>query len=131
MTRFGVLGSWIVGFAIASSFDQMLGLWVFLSSILISTVLVPILIGLYLPAWRRPRAGLLASSFGLVTVLAVNLVIVLLGDFAPADDTYVLTVEWASSTREIWQEHAMLFGIPASGIGFVTGLLMDRGGADT
>jgi SSS family solute:Na+ symporter len=61
----------------------------------------------------------------------VNLVIVMLGGFAPADDTYLLTVEWASSTREIWQEHAMLFGIPASGIGFVTGLLMDRGGADT
>jgi SSS family solute:Na+ symporter len=129
MTRFGVLGSWVVGFAMAVSFEQMLGLWVFLSSILISTVLVPILIGLYLPAWRRPRAGLLASSFGLVTVLGVNLLVVLLGDFTPDEDTFVLTVEWTASTWEIWQEHAMLVGIPASVLGFVAGLLTDRGGA--
>ncbi|MGE4651415.1 MAG: sodium:solute symporter family protein, partial [Myxococcota bacterium] len=49
MTRFGVLASWGVGFLMALSFDQMLGLWVFLASILISTALVPVLLGLYVP----------------------------------------------------------------------------------
>ena len=48
VTRYGVLFSWILGFGIATAFQQMLGLWVFLSSILISSTLVPILSGLYI-----------------------------------------------------------------------------------
>jgi hypothetical protein len=51
----------VIGFAVALSFEQMLGLWVFLSSILISSVLAPILLGLYVPrappARRRPAGA--------------------------------------------------------------------------
>lgn len=129
VTRAGVLASWAIGFGVALFFEQMLGLWVFLASILICSVLVPILLGLYVPAWRRPRAGLFGSGLGLVTVIAANLAIVLLGDFAPANDTYVLTVHFAGATWDIWQEHSMLFGIPASLLGFFGGLLSELGRA--
>lgn len=126
MTRLGVLGSWFVGFAVAASFEQMLGLWVFLASILISTAMVPILLGLYVPAWRKPRAGLLSSTFGLATVLAGNAAAVLLGGFSEAEETYVWNVTWAGSTWEVWQEHTMLASVPASLIGFFVGLALDR-----
>ncbi|MCS5645111.1 MAG: sodium:solute symporter family protein, partial [Candidatus Marinimicrobia bacterium] len=56
-TRQGILLSWVLGFAMAISFDQMLGLWVFLASILISSVLAPILLGMYVPKFRKPLAG--------------------------------------------------------------------------
>jgi SSS family solute:Na+ symporter len=125
VTRIGVLLSWVIGFAVALSFEQMLGLWVFLSSILISSVLAPILLGLYVPAWRRPRAGLLSTTLGLIVVISVNLAIVVFGDYSDANETYILTVEVGGANWDIWQEHAMYFGIPASLLGFFTGVLLD------
>ena len=101
MTRVGVLASWVVGFLMAVSFEQMLGLWVFLASILISTALVPILLGLYVPAWRKPLAGLLGSTLGLMAVVGVNAAIVLMGRYVEADETYVLTVQVGGAPREI------------------------------
>jgi len=124
MTRIGVLGSWIVGFLMALSFDQMLGLWVFLASILISTALVPILLGLYVPRWRRPRAGLLASTLGLSSVLVLNAALLLLGSYSEVEETYVLSLEIAGGF-EIWQEHVMLVGVPISLLGFALGLALD------
>ncbi len=126
MTRIGVMASWVVGLAMAVNFEQMLGLWVFLSSILISAVLVPILIGLYVPCWRRPLAGVLSSTLGLASVFAINAAIVLLGAFVEADDTFVLTVYWGETPLEVWQEYAMFFSLPISLFGFLLGLVLDR-----
>jgi len=57
MTRIGILIAWVGGVAMALSFGQMLGLWVFMATILVSTVLVPIMIGLYVPGWRVAGAA--------------------------------------------------------------------------
>jgi SSS family solute:Na+ symporter len=127
MTRIGVLLSWGVGFAMALAFEQMLGLWVFMASLLISTALVPILLGLYVPAWRRPLAGLLSSTLGLFAVVAINVVIVFAGGYVEAEETYVLTLQIGSARYEILQEYAMLFSVPVSLLGFVLGLVFDRG----
>lgn len=127
LTRIGILLSWVVGFGMAVVFEQMLGLWVFMSSLLISTALVPVLIGLYLPAWRRPRAGLLSSVGGLVAVVGVNALIVFGGEYVETQETFVWTVELAGAPREILQEYAMLFSVPVSVLGFAAGLLLDRG----
>lgn len=126
VTRLGVVASWIVGFGIAVSFGQMLGLWIFLSSILISGALVPVLLGLYVPAWRRPRAGLLSSAAGLLTVLVANAAIVLLGTYSEENETFVLGVQLAGAGFEIWQEHAMLVSVPVSLVAFFAGLAWDR-----
>ena len=125
LTRIGIVVAWVVGFAVALFFEQMLGLWVFMASILISTVLVPILLGLFIPSWRRPRAGLYASVLGLATVLIANGVVVLLGAYSEEQETFVYTVRAAGASFEIWQEHAMLFGVPASLAGFFVGLALD------
>ena len=128
MTRFGVLASWGVGFLMALSFDQMLGLWVFLASILISTALVPVLVGLYIPRWRRPRAGQLASALGLGSVIILNVLLVAMGHYSEAEETYVLSIG-ALGGFEVWQEHVMLVSVPLSLLGFALGLLLDRGKA--
>jgi SSS family solute:Na+ symporter len=128
LTRIGIVLSWVVGFAMALAFEQMLGLWVFMSSLLISTALVPILAGLYVPAWRRPLAGFLASVLGLVAVVGVNALIVFGGEYVEAEETFVWTVQVAGEPREIFQEYAMLFSVPVSLLGFAVGLLLDRGG---
>ncbi len=127
MTRIGVVLSWVVGLGMALAFQQMLGLWVFVASLLISTALVPVLLGLYVPAWRRPLAGLLSSVLGLVSVVAVNAVIVFAGRYVEAEETYVLTLSIGGEPREILQEHAMLFSVPVSLLGFALGLVLDRG----
>ena len=126
MTRIGVGLSWVLGLAIAASFDQMLGLWVFLASILMSTVMVPVLIGLYVPAWRRPRAGLLASLFGLTSTLLANGVIVLAGEYIEEEETFVLSFDLAGHSISILQEYAMFFTLPLSLVGFLLGLVLDR-----
>ena len=55
-TRYGIVLSWVLGFAMALAFEQMLGLWVFMASILISSVTVPIIFGLYIKNFRKPMA---------------------------------------------------------------------------
>jgi len=126
MTRWGIFASWVVGFAMALGFEQMLGLWVFLASILISAALVPILAGLYVPAWRRRRAGLWSSALGLVSVLAMNAAIVGFGRFVEAEETYIWTFTLGGSTIDFWQEYAMLVSLPISLLGFLLGLVLDR-----
>lgn len=127
MTRAGMIIAWVVGFAMALSFGQMLGLWVFMATILISTALVPIMLGLYVPSWRRPLAGLLSSALGLAAVVIVNALIVFAGSYVDAEETYVLTVRFAGQSHEILQEYAMYFSVPVSLGGFFLGLILDRG----
>jgi Na+/proline symporter len=125
-TRIGILISWVAGLAIAASFDQMLGLWVFLASILMSTLLVPILIGLYVPSWRRPLAGLLSSLFGLVSTLLANALIVWAGQYVEEEETFILSIDFTGSSIDVLQEYTMFFTVPLSLLGFLLGLAIDR-----
>jgi len=126
MTRVGVVVAWAGAAVMALAFGQMLGLWVFMATFLISGVLVPILLGLYVPAWRVPLAGLLSTSLGLSAVLVLNLAIVLAGFYDDNRETYVLTLQFAGVRWDLLQEFVMLFSVPASVAGFVIGLVIDR-----
>jgi len=125
-TRVGILFSWVVGFAVALSFQQMLGLWVFMSSIMISAVLIPVMFGLYVPRWRRPRAGFLSSTTGLAAVVLANATIVLAGSYSEEQETFILALDVLGRPLEIWQEHSMLLSVPCSLIAFFVGLALDR-----
>lgn len=126
-TRIGVALSWVLGFALALSFDQMLGLWVFMASLLISTVLVPVLLGLFVPSWRRPLAGLLGSACGLASTLAANAAVVGLGRYVEEEETFVWSVQAFGGSFDVLQEYAMFFSLPISLIGFLLGILSCRG----
>mgnify|MGYP000179748291 CR=1 FL=1 len=122
-TRMGIILSWILGFAIAVAFEQMLGLWVFMATILISSVLVPILGGLYFPRLRKGLAGVLSAGLGLAATVILNMLIMLKGSFVVEEETYVLQIgQW-----EFLQEYIMYITVPISLIGFILGVILDRG----
>jgi len=122
-TRYGILLSWVLGFAMAISFDQMLGLWVFLASILISSVLAPILLGMYVPKFRKPLAGFLSAGLGLVSTVILNIYIMTNGVFDLDEETYI--VHWFGI--DFMQEFVMYITVPISLIGFFVGLIFDKG----
>ena len=124
MTRYGILLSWFLGFAMAVSFEQMLGLWVFLASILISSTLTPILLGIYIPSFRRPLAGFFSAGLGLLSTIILNIYIMIYGTFDPVDETYF--VQWFGV--DFLQEFIMYITIPISLIGFFSGFVLDKGG---
>ena len=121
-TRIGIGISWVLGFLMAISFEQMLGLWVLLASVLISSVMTPILLGLYYPSLRKRLAGILSSSFGLSSTLILNIYIMINGVFDPIEETYIYQVgNW-----EILQEYIMYFTVPFSFFGFFLGILIEK-----
>ena len=121
-TRYGILLSWVLGFGMATAFDQMLGLWVFLASILISSTLIPILLGLYIKDFRRPLAGLISSSSGLLTTVILNIYIMTMGKFDIEEETYI--VQWFGI--DFIQEFVMYITVPISFIGFFIGYVLDK-----
>ena len=121
-TRIGIGISWILGFLMAIAFEQMLGLWVLLASVLISSVMVPILLGLYYPSLRKKLAGILSSSFGLLSTLILNIYIMVQGTFDPAEETYILHF----GSCEVLQEYVMYFTVPFSFFGFLLGILIEK-----
>ncbi len=122
-TRQGILLSWILGFAMAVSFEQMLGLWVFMASILISSVMTPILLGLYAPKFRKPLAGFLSAGLGLLSTVFLNVYIMMTGTFDPVEETFI--VQWFGI--DFLQEFIMYITVPISLIGFFIGLILDEG----
>ena len=107
----------------AVSFDQMLGLWVFMASVLISSVLVPILLGLYVPKFRKPLAGLLSAGLGLSSTVLLNVYIMMTGTFDIVEETYI--VQWFGI--DFLQEFIMYITVPISLFGFFIGLSLDKG----
>jgi len=122
-TRYGILLSWLLGFAMAFSFEQMLGLWVFMASILISSTLIPILLGIYVPSFRKPLAGFLSAGLGLLSTIILNIYIMMTGTFDTVEETYI--VQWFGI--DFLQEFVMYITVPISFMGFFIGLVMDRG----
>ena len=122
-TRYGILLSWFLGFAMAVSFEQMLGLWVFLASILISSTLTPVLLGIYIPNFRRPLAGFFSAGLGLLSTIILNIYIMIYGTFDPVDETYF--IQWFGV--DFLQEFIMYITIPISLIGFFAGFALDKG----
>ena len=122
-TRYGILLSWLLGFAMAVSFEQMLGLWVFMASILISSTMTPILLGIYVPSFRKPLAGFLSAGLGLLSTIILNIYIMMTGTFDTVEETYI--VEWFGIN--FLQEFVMYITVPISFMGFFIGLVMDRG----
>jgi len=122
-TRYGILLSWLLGFAMAVSFEQMLGLWVFMASILISSTMIPILLGIYVPSFRKPLAGFLSAGLGLLSTIILNVYIMMTGTFDTLEETYI--VQWFGI--DFLQEFIMYITVPISFMGFFIGLVIDRG----
>jgi solute:Na+ symporter, SSS family len=126
LTRWMVLVAALASVVLALFFRSMVTAWIFMSTLLVATALVPILAGLYAP--RRPKvaAGLAASVAGLATAIAFFATVALLGTHDPELGARVWTVTLYGREVGLWQEYALLPALPASVAGFVAGQLLGR-----
>ena len=122
ITRLGIILSWALGFGMATLFEQMLGLWVFLASILISSTLAPVLLGLFVKKFRKPLAGFISSSAGLISTIILNLYIMTKGNFDISEETYV--IQWFG--MDFLQEFVMYITVPISLAGFFIGFVLNE-----
>jgi SSS family solute:Na+ symporter len=127
-TKWGVILSWALGFVLAFYFKRLLALWVFMSTILTSTVFVPIMAGLFWKGRKTPLAGLLGCASGFVGCIVYYSVVHHLGTFDEDYETFIWTFEAFGRTFSLWQEYALFFSLPLSLAGLIAGNLLGRNG---
>jgi SSS family solute:Na+ symporter len=128
-TRVGIIISWVLGYALAFTFDRLMALWVFMATFLTSTVLVPIFMGLYWKGKRTPLAGMMSCVFGLVSVIAYYVGVAWIGAENELWGTYIWTFSILGVPVSLWQEYGLFFSLPMSLLGFAVGNALSRDGA--
>jgi SSS family solute:Na+ symporter len=123
MTKRGILVSFALGFGMAFLFERLMALWVFMATMLTSTVLVPIFVALYWKGRKTSAAGLLSCVVGLSSVIIYYVGIQLLGDANEVYGTYIWTFSIGGEPVSLWQEYALFFSLPLSFVGFLVGNL--------
>ncbi len=124
LTRIGILIVLIPSLAVAIYFQRISDAWVFMSTLLTGTVLIPIMAGLFLPGKRKPLEGFLSSLFGLGAIVLYYTLVTFMG--RPENESYVLPVSLFSHSWDIWREYSLFFALPASLVGFLLGSTINR-----
>lgn len=128
LTRWAVLAAAAISVVFSLGFRSMVSAWIFMSTVLVASALVPVLAALYMPARLTAEAGLWSSLAGLVTAGAFFALVNLFGEPSPEWGTVIWPVRMGATTIPLWQEYAVLFALPASGLGFALGLIAGRRG---
>ena len=103
-------------------FERLRDAWIFMSSVLLSTALWPMLALLLVPRLATPRAGRWSSVVGLVTSLGLFVLFTFFGVPTPDDS---LALELAGG---VWlpREAGLLIALPVSLAAFAVGAIADR-----
>jgi SSS family solute:Na+ symporter len=126
------LTRWMIGVAalitivFALFFQTIVSAWIFMTTILIATALVPIMAALYLPRTATAAAGFAASLTGFLVSLAYYAAVYALGAFDAERATQILRMELGARTIELWQEYALLLALPASVMAYALGSIFGR-----
>lgn len=123
-TRFGIVAALAPCLAIALYFRRITDAWLFMSTVLTATAVVPIFAALFLPGRRSPPEGIASSLLGLAAVILYYAAIGLWG--RAEAESYVLSIPFASRSWDLWREYALLFALPVSALGFVCGSALAR-----
>jgi solute:Na+ symporter, SSS family len=119
-TRWGVFGVLVAAALASLAFPRISDAWVLMASFLTSVALVPVMAAIFLKPKRA--AGLAASVAGLAALVAFYAAIFAFGEYAPAQQSWVLRLGGA----EIWREFAALVALPFSIAGLALGNLFGR-----
>ena len=130
LTRWAVILAAAASVGFALFFTSMVSAWVFMSSVLVSAALVPVVAALFLRVRPRPAAGLASSLVGLVVAAGVFVLTNVYGVVDEEWGTRIWTMRVGGAEVAIWQEYAVLFALPASIIAFVVGQVLGREGAE-
>ena len=123
LTKYGIVFSWVLGFGMAFVFVRLMALWVFMATLLTSTVLVPIFVALYWKGRKTPVAGLMSCGVGIASVVVYYVGIQLLGTENAVYGSYIWTFSVGQTSISLWQEYALFFSLPMSLLGFLVGNL--------
>jgi hypothetical protein len=104
-------------------FERLMALWVFMATLLTSTVLVPIFVALYWKGKKTPVAGLMSCVVGLASVAAYYVGIQILGTENEVYGSYIWTFSIGGTSVSLWQEYSLFFSLPMSFLGFLVGNL--------
>jgi SSS family solute:Na+ symporter len=107
-------------------FQSIVSAWIFMSTLLTATVLVPLLAALYLKQPPRPAAGLAAGLSGMATAVLFFAAVGVFGDFDPEWETVIWRLEIAGRSMALWQEYALLIALPVSVLAFFLGQWVGR-----
>jgi SSS family solute:Na+ symporter len=118
-TRVGIVAALVPCLAIAVYFKRITDAWVFMSTVLTATTLIPIMGALFLPGKRDSHEGLFSSLFGLVSVLLYYGVLTIVG--RQEKESFVLTFVLFSHSWDLWREYSLFLALPCSALGFVLG----------
>jgi SSS family solute:Na+ symporter len=121
LTKWGIVLSWVLGFGMAFLFERLMALWVFMATMLTSTVLVPIFVALYWKGRKTSTAGLMSCIVGLASVATYYVGIQVLGTADDIYGTYIWTFSVGETSISLWQEYALFFSLPMSFLGFLVG----------
>jgi SSS family solute:Na+ symporter len=126
LARAGVVIASIATVAFALFFTSMVSAWVFMSSMLVSTALVPIVAALFLRVPPKPAAGLASSLTGLAVAVIVFVLTNINGVYDDEWGTRIWSFAVDGRSISIWQEYAVLFALPASVVAFLIGQVLGR-----
>ena len=120
MTRIGVFGVMIASALISLLFERMRDTWQFMSGIMASVVLVPMMGAFF--SRPKPAAGLGGVIGGFAGLIAFYSILFTLGAYDDSEETYV----WRIGGVELWQDYAVLCALPVSLAGFIAGNLFGK-----
>jgi Na+/proline symporter len=126
LARAGVVIASIATVAFALFFTSMVSAWVFMSSMLVSTALVPIVAALFLRVPPKPAAVLASSLTGLAVAVIVFVLTNINGVYDDEWGTRIWSFAVDGRSISIWQEYAVLFALPASVVAFLIGQVVGR-----
>ncbi len=120
-TKIGIVIAWTLGYIVAFQFDRIMALLIFVTTVITSTVFVPVLMALFYRGRKTAAAGLISCTAGLISVLTFYIGLAQIGDYNEVWGTYILTFSIGEYSFSIWQEYALFFCLPISLIGFFIG----------
>ena len=126
LTRWAILAACAVSVAFALFFTSIVSAWVFMATMLVGTVFVPVIMALFSRRAFKPAAGMASSLTGLFAVTTVYSLVNLMGSEDAVWGTVIWTVEVGGRSFAVWQEYALLFALPASLAAFALGEWLGR-----
>jgi SSS family solute:Na+ symporter len=122
-TRALVVVTMAAAIALSLLFERLRDAWIFMSTILLSTVMWPMLALLFAPRMATRRAGLWSALAGLAASLTLFVVFEAAGT-ATADGSMALVLPGFGV--EVQRESALLFTLPVALLAFAAGAAVDR-----
>lgn len=121
LSRWMIVLAAVASVALALFFRSLVSAWIFMSTVLIAAVLVPVLAALYLPRRPTPAAGLASSIAGVASAFGYYAMVNVFGSFDDGWETMIWTVDVGGKSIQLWQEYAVLLALPVSVVAFLLG----------